>query len=73
MRPTRDRTGRSSALAAGRDHRYGARAGEAGADDRLVVPGAAVRGLDFKDIVEVNTNSALSARRTTRFLLERSR
>lgn len=29
--------------------------------------------VNFKDIVEVNTNSALSARRTTPFLLERSR
>src|SRR5215207_2240088 len=39
---TRHGTERSLALAAGCDHRHGPRAGEAGADDRLVIPRAAV-------------------------------
>src|SRR5207253_2144111 len=41
---TRDGTSRSIALPAERDHRHEPCPGEAYADDRLVVPGAAVRG-----------------------------
>src|SRR6516225_6977274 len=40
---TRQRTDRSLALAAGRDLRHGAPAGETGADHRLVLPRAEVR------------------------------
>ena len=52
MRPKERRdsgTERSSALAAGRDHRHGPSAGEAGADDRLVVPRAERFGAVYKD------------------------